>query len=418
MKKLLLTAGLLLLFAAEILRVYFIMPFPGSQHKNTVALAYLISDNIMLIRILALALIILPLLNVFKTGKIWLRIVLSSILVLYAVVFFFLNYRFDADEMFLQPKQKVFAAPNADTTDKNELVIGVAINGEAKAYPIRIIGYHHQVMDTVGNTPVMITYCTVCRTGRVYSPFVNGKKASFTLVGMGHFNAMFEDVATGSWWQQATGKVVAGPLKGTALTELTSRQLTLAAWLREYPYSQVMQPDPSFNEDYNDLAGYDRGTIKGGFEKRDSASWKRKSWVVGVTLNNTSKAYDWNELVKTKVINDLIEGLPVVLALEKDTASFHVYDRLVNGLILNFDKGNDDVFIDENTRSTWNMDGLCVAGTMKGQQLNRVQSYQEFWHSWSTFHPNTTKYENNANQAIRARNQEKKVKGNLVTVVF
>jgi Protein of unknown function (DUF3179) len=418
MKRMILITGLLLLFAAEILRVYFVMPFPGSQYRNTIALAYGINNNIIWIRLLALALIIFPLRNIFKTGQLWMKIVLSSILVLYVVVFFFLNYRFEADKMFSQAKQKVFAVATADTTDKNELVIGVAINGEAKAYPIRIIGYHHQVMDTVGNTPLMITYCTVCRTGRVYSPFVNGKKVSFRLVGMDHFNAMFEDAATGSWWQQATGKVIAGPLKGTALTELTSKQLTLAAWLREYPYSQVLQPDPSFKKDYNDLAGYDKGTIKGGLEKRDSASWKRKSWVVGVTLNNTSKAYDWNQLVRTKVINDLIEGLPVVLALENDTASFHMYDRLVDGVILNFQKGSDDVFFDDNTRSTWSMDGVCIAGTMKGERLKPLQSYQEFWHSWSTFHPNTTKYQDNTNQAVSAGNQDKKAKRDLVTVLF
>jgi hypothetical protein len=48
--------------------------------------------------------------------------------------------------------------------------------------------------------------------------------------------------------------------------------------------------------------------------------------------------------------------------------------------------------------------------------LNRVQSYQEFWHSWSTFHPNTTKYENNANQDMKTRSRDKK--GNLVTALF
>ena len=341
---------------------------------------------------MALALVIFSLLNVLKNGRNLVKIVLSFCLVLYAVIFFFFNYRFQADKMFHQPKQKIFAAGANDTTDKNELVIGVAINGEAKAYPIRIIGYHHQVMDTVGHTPVMVTYCTVCRTGRVYSPFVNGRRESFRLVGMDHFNAMFEDAATGSWWQQATGKVVAGPLKGTLLKELGSKQLTLAAWLREYPNSFVMQPDTSFKNKYNGLADYDDGTIKSSLEKRDSASWKRKSWVIGVIHNHTSKAYDWNELVKTKVINDSIEGLPVLLAVENDTASFHVFDRLLNGVALQFEKGNNDVFIDENTHSTWNMDGLCINGTMKGKKLNTVQSYQEFWHSWSVFHPNTIKY--------------------------
>jgi hypothetical protein len=392
MKPFFLITGLLILFAAEILRVYFIMPFPGSQHQNTIGLAYWISNNIFWIRILALVLIISPLISVFRNGRIWKKIVLSLILLFYAVVFFLFNYRFEADKMFYQPKHRLFVAAASDTTNKNKLVIGVDINGEAKAYPIQIIGYHHQVMDTIGNTPVMVTYCTVCRTGRAFSPFVNGKMESFRLVGMDHFNAMFEDATTKSWWQQATGKAIAGPLKGTALKEIASQQLTLEAWLREHPNSTVMQPDTIFNKDYKDLAGYDKGTLKSGLEKRDSASWKRKSWVIGVKYNNNSKAYDWNELVKNQVINDSIEGLPVVLTLENDTASFHVYDRHVKGATLSFQKGNDNMFTDHNTNSTWNMDGLCIDGTLKGERLNPVQSYQEFWHSWSTFHPNTTRY--------------------------
>lgn len=392
MKRLLLTAGLLLLFAAEILRVYFIMPFPGSQQGNTIKLAYWIGNNIVWLRILALALIAYPLLQIFKSGKNWLKAVLTLTLGLYAGIFFFFNYRFEADMMFHQPNHKQFTNATNDTTDKNKLVIGVVINGQAKAYPIQIIGYHHQVMDTVGNTPVMVTYCTVCRTGRVFSPFVNGKKQTFRLVGMDHFNAMFEDAATGTWWQQATGKAIAGPLKGKSFQEIPYRQLTLGSWLREYPNSYVMQPDTAFDKDYNNLANYDDGSIKSSLEKRNAASWKRKSWVIGVTHNKAAKAYDWNKLLKTKMINDSVAGLPVMLAMEDDSASFHVYNRLVNGATLYFQKKNNEVFVDENTHSTWNMDGVCIDGAMKGEKLSAVQSSQEFWHSWSNFHPNTVRY--------------------------
>ena len=320
---------------------------------------------------------------------------MSLALIFYAVVFFFFNYRFEADKIFSQPKSRLFATASADTTDKNTLVIGIAINGEAVAYPIRVIGYHHQVRDVVGNTPVMITYCTVCRAGRVYSPLVNGKMESFRLVGMDHFNAMFEDATTGTWWQQATGKAIAGPLKGTTFKEFASKQLTLGSWLREYPNSYVMQPDTSFKTDYDNLDGYDDGTITGKLLKRDIASWKPKSWVIGVINKKASKAYDWNELVETKMINDSVDGLPVMLALENDSASFHVYNRLVNGMTLHFEKRSNDNFIDRNTRSTWNMDGVCIDGIMKGTKLSPVQSYQEFWHSWSAFHPNTSKYNSN-----------------------
>lgn len=393
MKRLLLFIGLLLLFAAEISRVYFIMPFPGSQHKNTISLAYWISNNIIWIRILALVLLISPLINIYRNSRTWKKIVLSVILGFYALVFFFFNYRFEADKMFYQPKQKLFVTAANDTTNKNKLVIGVSLNGEAKAYPIQLIGYHHQVRDTIGNTPVMITYCTVCRTGRAFSPFINGKMESFRLVGMDHFNAMFEDATTKSWWQQATGVSIAGPLKGTSLKELPSRQLTLAAWLREYPDSYIMQPDTSFKKAYKDLADYDKGTIKSSLEKRDSLSWKHKSWIVGVLHHNSAKAYDWNELVKRKIIQDTIGDLSIVMALERDTTSFHVYDRLVNGTLLNFQKeDNTDLLRDQNTNSTWNLDGVCIDGKLKGEKLMAVQSYQEFWHSWSTFHANTTKY--------------------------
>src|ERR1700709_282206 len=112
--------------------------------------------------------------------------------------------------------------------EKSKLIIGVVVARRAKPCRIEIIGYHHQVRDTIGNTPVMITYCTVCRTGRVFSPFVNGRAEDFRLVGMDHFNAMFEDARTKSWWQQATGVSIAGPLRNTQLTELPSSQSSLA----------------------------------------------------------------------------------------------------------------------------------------------------------------------------------------------
>ncbi len=389
MKRLLLITGFLLLFAAEIARVYFIMPFPGSQHEDTIGIAYWLNNNLWWIRITALALLIYPVVNILKSGKLWLKIVMGCLLLFYSVVFFFFNFRFEADKMFYQPGNKQFAAAGDTTIHKNKLVIGVMINGEAKAYPIQLIGYHHQVRDTVGGQPVMITYCTVCRTGRVYSPFVNNKMETFRLVGMDHFNAMFEDATTKSWWQQATGIAIAGPLKGAALQEVPSQQLPLESWLETHPASTVMQPDTTYNDDYKNLADYDNGTIKGSLEHRDSGSWQFKSWVVGVSKNGAAKAYDWNDLIKQKMIQDSMPSMPLLLTVERDTTSFHVFDRRMNAMALQFKKRNNDTLVDNNTRSLWTMKGLCVSGALKGRQLTAVQAYQEFWHSWQTFHPDT-----------------------------
>lgn len=327
MKRLLLVIGFLVLFAAEILRVYFIMPFPGSQKSNSIDIAYWISNNIFWIRIVALLLITIPAIQVLKRSKIWKKILLLLALAAYAYIFFMFNFKFEADKMFYQPRNKNFANAATNKIDTNKLVIGVTINGEAKAYPIQIIGYHHQVRDTIGNTRAIITYCTVCRTGRVFSPIINGKEESFRLVGMDHFNAMFEDSTTKSWWRQATGMAITGRQKGSALTEIPSQQLPLATWLRSYPNSMILQPDTLFKSDYDDLADYDKGTLKSSLEKRDSASWKMKSWVIGVVHRQYAKAFDWNELLKQKIIQDSLPGLPLLIVLEKDTVSFHTWKR-------------------------------------------------------------------------------------------
>lgn len=383
---------LVFLIIAEIFRVYLVMPFPGSQKFETLDLAYWLSSHIISIRILTLAVISIALIRVFKQGKKWERITLSAALFAYLIVFALFNYRFEADTIFYQPSNKSFI-PATSAIDKTKLVIGVVINGEAKAYPIQLIGYHHQVVDTVGNEPVIITYCTVCRTGRAFSPIVNSRQESFRLVGMDHYNAVFEDESTKTWWRQATGEAIAGPLKGSTLKEFSSRQLTLDSWIRQFPNTMVMEPDSLFDERYFRLEDYDRGTMQSELVRRDYESWQPKSWIVGVKNGFSSRAYDWNDLVKKRIIQDSLQALPILLTIESDTTSFHVYDRRINGATLQFNpSASGNLITDQNTNSTWNMDGLCIEGVLKGQQLTRVQAYNEFWHSWRTFHGDTKRY--------------------------
>lgn len=393
--------GALLLIATEFFRVYLIMPFPGSQQADTVGLAWSIDHYRIALRILGLLLIAAPLVRFWRTGRTGRKIMLSVLIIFYAVIFYFFNFRFEADKMFYQPKSKIFANAANNKIALDKLVIGVVIGNEAKAYPIQLIGYHHQVRDTIGATPVMITYCTVCRTGRAYSPNVDGKLEDFRLVGMDHFNAMFEDATTKSWWQQATGISVAGPLKDHHLAELPSQQLSLAQWLEEHPGSTILQPDTFFKRHYDSLDSYDDGTIAGSLEHRDTASWKFKSWVVGVRAGGQTRAYDWNDLTTKGLIEDTIGATPMLLVTNNATTDFHAYSRQLDGQTLSFSKaaglasaqsiGSGGGWLQDSTGSKWNFEGRCIDGPLKDRRLQPLQSYQEFWHSWSHFHPETTR---------------------------
>ena len=306
MRPLLFLLGILMLLVPEILRVYYIMPFPGSQEDvatdlRQVDIAYWLHTNIWWVRLIGLVLIIGPCLHYLRHGNWWKRIAVVVPVALAATVFYLFNFKFMADKMFLPVEQKVMtSSPGPFSRGEGvSLVIGVERNGDARAYPIELIGYHHQVLDTVGGVAVMITYCTVCRTGRAFSPVVNGEPETFRLVGMDHNNAMFEDSRTKSWWRQATGECIAGPLKGHVLAEVPSQQMTLAEWSRAHPNTLVLRPDPAFLDQYAGLKDYDEGTIASSLEGRDTASWQPKSWVVGVVHNGVARAYDWNGLMDT-----------------------------------------------------------------------------------------------------------------------
>lgn len=387
---LLIILGILVLFGSEIASIYYIMPFPGSQREESIDLAYFLVTHIHYFRIAGLLILAYPVISFVFSGTTTQRVMLIALTLLYLMVFYQVNYRMRADAMFKQPRNITFLNDEQNKVDKKKLVLGVFVNDQAKAYPIQVIGYHHQVRDTIGGEPIMITYCTVCRTGRAFKPFVNGEPENFRLVGMDHFNAMFEDSRTKSWWRQANGEAIAGPLKGIALDEIPSEQMSLQTWINLHPNTLILQPDSIFKDAYAVLDKYDEGTMESSLEGRDSLSWQEKSWVVGIQLGQQSKAYDWNDLLSTQVINDVVANTSVLLTLESDSVSFHAWNRDT----LRFELQNN-LLKDVQTKSTWNWQGQCVEGQLQGSQLKNIQSYQEFWHSWQTFHPGTQQYKRN-----------------------
>ncbi len=366
------------LFLFEIANVYFIMPMPGSQRMNSIGLAYFLYSWRWLFRALFASLLLIGL---FKTN--WKRRWTVSIpLVLLAVVIYMANFQMAADAMFKQPEKIVLATSKTNTVDSNRLVIGVVNDGVAKAYPIRFLGYHHFVYDSINGKNILVTYCTVCRTGRVFEPLVNGRPEKFRLVGMDHFNAMLEDATTKSWWRQSTGEAIAGTLKGTKLAEVYSTQTTLSEWLQLYPASLIMQADQRSLTKYDTTLKYEEGRSKSKLTGTDSLSWKQKSWVVGVKRGNDYKAFDWNELKQKRVLQSAIGSSDMFLVLAADGKSFFAYQNPLNARVY---LDNDTLTI-QGKRYRLNGQGIDTALV-----LTPVKAYQEFWYSWQTFQPGTSR---------------------------
>lgn len=372
--------GAVCLIIFELMNVYFIMPMPGSQRSDSIDVAYFLYRSRVNLRALFGFSMLLGLLPAWRTHK-WITLLL---LVLSGLAYWAANYYMAADHMFYQPKEKAMAPAAQNRIGQEKLVLGVVNNGEARAYPIQLIAYHHQVLDTVAGKPLMVTYCSVCRTGRVYEPLVDGKPETFRLVGMDHFNAMFEDSRTGSWWRQATGEAIAGDLKGKSIPEYPSRQMTLGQWLALYPNSRVFQPDTFFVDKYKGLARYDSGKGKSDLTRTDTSSWADKSWVVGIDINGKAKAFDWNRLKKERIIQDKVGGVPVMIVMGKDDMSFFAFK--VPDVPSKFTISNDSLHAGP---LAWDLKGTAP-GTAPA--LEPVNAYQEFWHSWRTFHPGTEKY--------------------------
>ena len=370
-------SGLIGLLLFEIANVYFIMPMPGSQQMNSIDLAYFLYKWRWIFRGLFAAMIFIGLFRSQWKRK-WLLFFPFAIV---AAVIYMTNFVMAADHMFYQPEKVLMVSSSENKVDTNRLVIGVASNGETKAYPIQFLGYHHQVQDTVGGKPMIITYCTVCRTGRVYQPLVNGKPEKFRLVGMDHFNAMFEDETTKSWWRQVTGEAITGKLKGQQLPEVFSTQTSLADWLDLNPKSLIMQADESFIKSYDSTFKFESGTSKSKLTGTDSLSWKDKSWVIGVKAGKESKAYDWNQLKKEKLIQDKIGSTPVLIVLSKNEKSFFAFERPSENSIFNL---NGDTLVFDNHK--YRIDGKGIDTSFS---LKPLPASQEFWHSWQTFNPGT-----------------------------
>ncbi|MBI3842744.1 MAG: DUF3179 domain-containing protein [Thaumarchaeota archaeon] len=289
---------------------------------------------------------------------------------------------------------KFVQASKAQFLKDDDLVIGLNINGEKKAYPLFILVWHEIVNDKIGDTPVTVTYCPLCFTTQVFDRTINGTEVEFGTSGkLYNSNLVMYDRYTGSYWSQALGRSITGELAGFELKKITFDVARWKDWKSLYPESLVLTTDTGFQRAYgSDPYGdyYTNPQIIFPVTNKDDRLGP-KEIILGLEYSNSYKAYKLADLESSKLINDKINDKKILLASLYPKMA-RAFDREVDGKSLEF-TFSDDKIIDKQTNSEWSFEGQAVAGPLKGRQLDRLTLNPGFWFEWVAFHPSTEIYQ-------------------------
>ena len=309
-------------------------------------------------------------------------------------------------------------APNFQSTreadgwlEDREPVVFVQVGDDARAYPIQILIWHEIVNDTVGNEPLLVSFCPLCNTAIAFKRTFNGQLFDFGTTGrLRYSNLIMYDRQTETWWQQATGDAIAGEHTGAQLEFYPASMISWADFKELYPEGKVLSRDTGFSRDYgkNPYFGYDDiSQAPFLFDGTTPDQLPPMARVLTVNLNGEAVAYPYDVLSELNVINDTVGGDEIVVFWAEGTASALdtsnipegrdvgaavAYSRTMDDRILTL-KFADGKIVDEQTGSVWNILGMAISGELEGKQLMPVVSINHFWFSWAAFRPETRIYQ-------------------------
>jgi len=245
-----------------------------------------------------------------------------------------------------------FASPSATrVVEGNTPVIGIEIDGDARAYPVQLLEYHQIVNDVVGGVPVAVTYDPLAGTPLTYRAKVDGERLRFGVSGLVYeSNFLLFDRETESLWSQLLGRAVVGPKKGKRLERVRTRQEAFGVWLQRHPDTKVLErPFPKkIDYRYSPFSDYwISENVPFPVSTRDERFHPKES-VLGVEADGETRAYLGSIVTAAGGrIVDEVAGHKVRIAYEIDSSAFS-YD------------------VPEDVRVT-----------------------EAYWFAWKTFHPDT-----------------------------
>lgn len=307
------------------------------------------------------------------------------------------------------------AAQAAPSMKPDERLIGLVINGDARAYPIPILSVHEVVNDVVGGEPVAVTWCPLCYTALVFSRRLPARQEPLTFGVSGKllYNTLvMYDRQTDSLWSQLYGVSVDGPLSGERLSFFPSQFTTWEQWYAQYPESSVLSKrltceqfncgshadNPRGSYVGDPYASYyktgDLGVVDNQIP-RDAGPSALKERLLGVRVGPAARAYPYAILRERPLINDVLNELPVLIWFDQQSETGAAFQRRVEGQTLTFRVDSDDphVLVDEQTGSRWQAhSGRAISGPLRGRRLPSLVSTSAFAFGWYDYFPNGDTY--------------------------
>jgi hypothetical protein len=277
-------------------------------------------------------------------------------------------------------------AGEAEYLREDDLVFGVSIAGDARAYPLRIMGWHEMVNDTVGGVPLALAYCTLCGAGILFETAVEGRPAPFVFGSSGFLyrsNKLMFDRETHSLWNQFTGRPVIGPLRGSGIA-LVQRPVAIETWgdwRRRNPRTRVLSLDTGYRRDYGSGVVYRDYFASPDLmfpTAVDESRLAQKAHVFGIRRFEGAKAWPLAAFAGGRVINDAIGGMGVVLIGDARGRTVRAYERAG----LTFEPGPDGTVIASGT--PWEI-GEEALTARDGRRLPRVAGHVSYWFAWDGY---------------------------------
>ncbi len=291
---------------------------------------------------------------------------------------------------------KHLRAAEAGYLKDGHVVFGVALNGEARAYPKRILAWHEMALDRVGGTELAIVYCTLCGTVIPYGAEVGGQLRRFGTSGLLYrSNKLMFDHESSSLWSTVEGRPVVGPLVGSGLELFAYPVVTTSwgEWRAAHPETTVLSLDTGFARDYSEGAAY-RDYFSSDalmFEvPRSDNRLKNKAEVLTLLLGAPGESERRPlalsaEFLKKHPLHHLsFAGHEIVVVTSPGGAN-----RVYATSAVRFLSQGRDGLLEDAQGARWRAGEDAIESEADGRRLPRVPARRAFWFGWFAQFPET-----------------------------